>query len=272
MEQVERVAEGPPAAERAAAVAAWSGCGPEASASASAGRDSILSNLTAENDATTKGGWLRPDEDDGLRPCRVHGIGLRRRRGDLGVRRTQRLLLRNPRRLAAQARQRVEQTGARLEVDRRRHRERHLLLGMVVERGAPQVSGTHRSCDKCRQPDRIRRQHGQQCAAVHRTASRQRPARELDAVLAVLLRAVEGAVRRPEEPVDGLRLAELGDAEAGGDRDLLTRSERDLKLGQRAAETIGNRRSRRPARSPEAGSRTPRRRGARRRRRPGRAP
>ncbi len=56
VEQVERVAEGPPAAERAAAVAAWSGCGPEASASASAsaGRDSILSNLTAENDATTK--------------------------------------------------------------------------------------------------------------------------------------------------------------------------------------------------------------------------
>ncbi len=52
VEQVERVAEGPPAAERAAAVAAWSGCGPEASASA--GRDSILSNLTAENDATTK--------------------------------------------------------------------------------------------------------------------------------------------------------------------------------------------------------------------------
>lgn len=54
VEQVERVAEGPPAEERAAAVAAWSGCGPEASASASAGRDSILSNLTAENDATTK--------------------------------------------------------------------------------------------------------------------------------------------------------------------------------------------------------------------------
>ena len=57
VEQVERVAVGPPAAERAA-VAAWSGCRPEASASASAsasaGRDSILSNLTAENDATTK--------------------------------------------------------------------------------------------------------------------------------------------------------------------------------------------------------------------------
>ncbi len=112
---------------------------------------------------------------------------------------------------------------------------------MLVERGAPQVSGTHRSCDKCRQPDRIRRQHGQQCAGCIGRRLRSVPAGELDAILALLLRAVEGAVRRPEEPVDGLRLAELGDAEAGGDRDLLTRSERNLKLGQGPAETIGNR-------------------------------
>jgi len=37
-----------------AAVAAWSGCRPEASASAWAGRDSIRSSLPAESDATTK--------------------------------------------------------------------------------------------------------------------------------------------------------------------------------------------------------------------------
>jgi hypothetical protein len=78
---------------------------------------------------------------------------------------TQGLLPGDPRRLIAQPRQRVEETGARLEVDRGRHRDRHLLFRMVVERGTPQVASTHRSCDKCRQPDRIRRQHGQQFAA-----------------------------------------------------------------------------------------------------------
>jgi hypothetical protein len=55
VELAERVAEGPPAAERAA-VAAWSGR-PEASASASAWASarhgSIPSSLTAESDAAT---------------------------------------------------------------------------------------------------------------------------------------------------------------------------------------------------------------------------
>jgi hypothetical protein len=90
---------------------------------------------------------------------------MRRRRSDLSLLRTQRLLPGDPRRLSAQARQRVEQIGARLEVDRRRDRGHCLLRRLMVERGAPQVSGTHRSRDKCRQPDRIRRQHGQQFAA-----------------------------------------------------------------------------------------------------------
>jgi hypothetical protein len=84
---------------------------------------------------------------------------------NLSLLRTQSLLPGDPRRLIAQPRQRVEETGTRLEVDRRRHRDRHLLFRMVVERGTPQVASTHRSCDKCRQPDRIRRQHRQQFAA-----------------------------------------------------------------------------------------------------------
>ena len=58
VEQVELVAEGQAAARVAeaarAAVAASSGCRPEASASASAGHDSIRSSLPAESDATTK--------------------------------------------------------------------------------------------------------------------------------------------------------------------------------------------------------------------------
>src|SRR5262249_21207835 len=61
---------------------------------------------------------------------------------------------------------------------------------------------------------------------------------ELDAVLAVLLGAVEGAVRRRQKPVDGLRVAELRDAEARRHPDALPRPERDLQLGERAAEPI----------------------------------
>jgi hypothetical protein len=78
----------------------------------------------------------------------------------------ERLLMRNPRRVRAQVSQRVEQIGARLEMHRRRDRDQHLLRRVMLERGPPQVPGTHRSGDKCRQPDRLRRQHGQQFATL----------------------------------------------------------------------------------------------------------
>jgi hypothetical protein len=122
---------------------------------------------------------------------------MRRRRSNLGLLRTERLLPGNPRRLIAQPRQRVEETGARLEVDRGRHRDRHLLFRMVVERGTPQVASTHRSCDKCRQPDRIRRQHGQQFAGHTGRRLGGILARELDTILAALFCAVQSAVRGP---------------------------------------------------------------------------
>ena len=173
------------------------------------------------------------DERDRLRPARIRGRVLRRRRSELRLLGPECLLPRDSCSFRAQARQRVEQVGARLEVDRRRHRDQNLLRRVVVERGTPQVSGTHRSRDKCRQPDRMRRQHGQQSAVrIGRRLGRV-PACELDAVLAVLLRAVQRAVRGPQERVDGLRLAQLRDAEAGGHHHLLPHAQRNLQLGQR---------------------------------------
>ena len=174
-----------------------------------------------------RSGGHRADEHDRMRLGRMRGRPMRRRRSQLRLLGPECLLPRDSCRVHAQASQRVEQIGARLEVERRRYRDHDLLRRVLVERGTPQVSGTHRSCDKCRQPDRMRRQHGQQFAGrVGRRLGRVL-AREHDAVLALLLRAVESAVRRPQEPVDGLRVAELGDPEAGRHHDRLPHAERD---------------------------------------------
>ncbi len=174
-----------------------------------------------------RSGGHRADEHDRMRLGRMRGRPMRRRRSQLRLLGPECLLPRDSCRVRAQASQRVEQIGARLEVERRRCRDHDLLRRVLVERGTPQVSGTHRSCDKCRQPDRMRRQHGQQFAGrVGRRLGRVL-AREHDAVLALLLRAVESAVRRPQEPVDGLRVAELGDPEAGRHHDRLPHAERD---------------------------------------------
>jgi hypothetical protein len=85
-------------------------------------------------------------------------------RGNLRALRLQRLLVGDPCRLCLEAGQRVEQIGARIEVDRWRRRGQHLLRP-IVQRSAPQVAGTHRSRDQREQLDRLRRHHGQQFAS-----------------------------------------------------------------------------------------------------------
>jgi hypothetical protein len=80
----------------------------------------------------------------------------------------QRLLACNSRGFRPETGQGVEELGARarLELEGGRHRDQNLLRRLVVERRAPQVTGTHRSCDKYGQPDRRRRQHGQQSVCL----------------------------------------------------------------------------------------------------------